>query len=151
MLLLKLKINQNITILNYSLGIILFEIAFWLPYFLTLPHNIKSSFGIAVYVISPVVVLLGILLCFITCKKLGTLFCYDDKIIIKKRKKESIIMVNNNLRIKFNRWWQFPNIMLGPGQVVFQENENDPISIYLSKKGFNKIKNLYEKRVNFIN
>ncbi len=151
---LHLKINQNLIKLSAFMVILLFELGLWLPYILTIPESVHSSFGIAVYVASPIILVLGIVVCILACKHSGEIICENDVIIIDKvvESEKITLDVNKRMSIKFIRCWQFPNFMIGPGQIFIDNDEiHKPISVYLDKDSYNKIKEFYEnKNIMFI-
>lgn len=150
---LHLKVNQSLIKFSIVMILLIFELGLWLPYLLTLPENVNSSFGIIVYIASPIILVLGIVICIFACKRSGEIICENDKIIINNvTENENITLdINKNMSIEFSRCWQFSTFMVGPGQIIIVNNETaKPISIYLDKNSYNKMREFYEnKNINF--
>lgn len=150
---LHLKVNQSLIKFSIAMILLIFELGLWLPYLLTLPESVNSSFGMVVYIASPIILVLGIVVCIFACKRSGKIICENDNIIINNvTENENITLdINKNMSIEFSRSWQFSTFMVGPRQIVIVNDETaKPISIYLDKNSYNKMREFYEnKNINF--
>lgn len=148
-------INRNLCKVLLFVITLLLEVMLWAVYIVSLPQSSMDSFGIFVYVASPLLILFSFFIYFIFRKiSKSRLECYENQILFIKGKKKIEINIAEIKNIEFYRSWSWffgdfsENQYVGIGMIDIELEDDNYRRIAIDRDDFSQIIDKYPQIFN---